>query len=228
MRAEVLRELNRRGPDRARGTVDEHVHARADTCATTLGPIINGRLGGMAGMAAPSIAMGTRMDKGMRTQWRRILAMVVGLSLVAIGCGNQAASALLPGSASPTLPATPSASPPGLASPSVATGSDISGGIATGGLARTYVLHLPPASTRLQPTPVVIAFHGWPMTAGRLRDVTHLSAVADAHGFAVVFAQGYEESWSVPGGLPTPAHEARIDDIAFTRTPGFDRAQVPA
>jgi polyhydroxybutyrate depolymerase len=55
------------------------------------------------------------------------------------------------------------------------------------------------------------------MTAGRMRDVSHLSTIADAHGFAVLFPQGYGNSWSVPGGLPTPAHEAGIDDIAFAR-----------
>jgi polyhydroxybutyrate depolymerase len=55
------------------------------------------------------------------------------------------------------------------------------------------------------------------MTAVKLADVTHLSAVADEHGFAVLYPQGYGDSWSVPGGLPTPAHEAGIDDVAFVR-----------
>jgi polyhydroxybutyrate depolymerase len=56
------------------------------------------------------------------------------------------------------------------------------------------------------------------MTAERLADITHLDAVADEHGFAVLFPQGYGQSWSVPGGLPTPAQEAGIDDVAFTRS----------
>jgi polyhydroxybutyrate depolymerase len=102
-------------------------------------------------------------------------------------------------------------------SPTPAAGSDVDGSIESGGLKRTYVLHLPPASTRLQPTPLVVAFHGWPMSAARMADVTHLAAVADAHGFAVLFPQGYGNSWSVPGGLATPAHEAGIDDVAFVR-----------
>ena len=55
------------------------------------------------------------------------------------------------------------------------------------------------------------------MSAARLAEVTHLAAVADAHGFAVLFPQGYSNSWSVPGGLATPAHEAGIDDVAFVR-----------
>jgi polyhydroxybutyrate depolymerase len=55
------------------------------------------------------------------------------------------------------------------------------------------------------------------MTAEELSAVTHLAAVADAHGFAVLFPQGYGDSWSVPGGLPTPAQKAGIDDVAFVR-----------
>jgi polyhydroxybutyrate depolymerase len=94
---------------------------------------------------------------------------------------------------------------------------DITGTIESGGQQRTYLLHLPPSSTRLEPTPVVLVFHGWPMTAERIAEVTHLAAVADEHGFAVVFPQGYQKSWAVPGGLDTPAQKAGIDDIAFTR-----------
>ena len=56
------------------------------------------------------------------------------------------------------------------------------------------------------------------MTAEGLAGITHLSATADAHGFAVVFPQGYGNSWSVPGGQPTPAHVAGIDDVAFARS----------
>ena len=62
----------------------------------------------------------------------------------------------------------------------------------------------------------MIAFHGAPMTAGQLSNITHLSAVADRHGFAVLFPQGYERSWAVPGGS-TPAQQAGIDDVAFVR-----------
>ena len=61
-----------------------------------------------------------------------------------------------------------------------------------------------------------MAFHGYPMTAGQMGRITHLSAVADRRGFAVVFPQGYGQSWAVPGGQ-TPAQQAGVDDIAFVR-----------
>jgi polyhydroxybutyrate depolymerase len=62
----------------------------------------------------------------------------------------------------------------------------------------------------------VVAFHGYPMTAAQMSRITHLSSVADAHGFAALFPQGYGQSWAVPGGS-TPAQQAGIDDVAFVR-----------
>jgi polyhydroxybutyrate depolymerase len=146
----------------------------------------------------------------MGTQWRPLVPTVLLLGLAPIGCGSQSTLAPQQGLTSPSVSS--------LASPSVSEESDVSGTIESGGVERTYLLHLPPASTRLQPTPLVVAFHGWPMTKEGMADITHLSAVADAHGFAVLFPQGYGNSWSVPGGLPTPAHKAGIDDVAFVRS----------
>ena len=98
-----------------------------------------------------------------------------------------------------------------------AAGTDVNGTLKSGNFDRSYVLHLPPDSSRLRPTPIVVAFHGFPMTADQMSRITHLSKVADAHGFAVLFPQGYQKSWALPGGS-TPAAQAGIDDVAFVRT----------
>jgi polyhydroxybutyrate depolymerase len=149
---------------------------------------------------------------------QRVVLVVALLGLVACsptsGPTTAGTSQAAAGTAS-TAPSPVSSSTP--AAPTPPQGSDIEGSIESGGINRTYLLHLPPASTRLEPTPLVVAFHGWPMSAARLAEVTHLATVADAHGFAVLFPQGYGNSWSVPGGLATPAHEAGIDDVAFVR-----------
>jgi polyhydroxybutyrate depolymerase len=55
------------------------------------------------------------------------------------------------------------------------------------------------------------------MTGGQLARITHLSSVADAQGFAVLFPDGYQQSWGVPGS-DTPAQKAGIDDVAFIRS----------
>ena len=65
--------------------------------------------------------------------------------------------------------------------------------------------------------PLVVAFHGWPMSGGQMSRITHLSKVADAHGFAVLFPDGYQQSWAVPGSN-TPAQLAGIDDVSFMRS----------
>jgi len=105
----------------------------------------------------------------------------------------------------------------------------------SGAFTRSFVIHLPPESSLIRPAPIVIAFHGYPMTAGQMGRVTHLSAVADRHGFAVVFPQGYGQSWAVPGGA-TPAQQAGVDDVGFVgalldmvgRTYGLDTSRVVA
>lgn len=139
----------------------------------------------------------------MSTPSWRVVALSVVLTLALLGCGGEIGSK----SGQSQMPATPSAS----------AGSDVAGTIAFGGFERTYLLHLPPASTRLNPTPLVVALHGWPMTAEQMKAITHLATAGDVHGFAVVFPQGYLRSWSVPGGANTPARNAGIDDVAFVR-----------
>ena len=137
----------------------------------------------------------------MSTQWGRLVAPAIFLVLVVTGCSGPRGST--------------SSQRSNLITPSVPAGTDVAGTIEAGNLERTYLLHLPPGSTRLTPTPLVLALHGWPMTADEMSNVTHLSGVADTHGFAVLFPQGYARSWSVPGGASTPAHNAGIDDVAF-------------
>lgn len=167
--------------------------------------------------AGPLAGLTTWSRIGLTTQRVGLVAAI--LSLVACSTlGGPPATSESSGPAGTASATAPPSEPSQTGvSPTPPAGSDVEGSIESGGFKRTYVLHLPPASTRLEPTPLVVAFHGWPMSAARMADVTHLAAVSDAHGFAVLFPQGYGDSWSVPGGLATPAHEAGIDDVAFVR-----------
>src|SRR5256712_9837695 len=125
-------------------------------------------------------------------------ALVVGVAL-AVACGTSAA----PG---PRAAGSPSQG--------AASGRDIDGTVQSGGFTRSYVIHLPPDSSRLTPTPIVIAFHGYPMTAAQMSRITHLSAVADPPRVAVVFSRGGGESWGVPGGH-TPPPQTPYDQRAL-------------
>lgn len=130
--------------------------------------------------------------------WSRRNTLLALAALVAAACGGSQA-------------------PAGAAHIAANAGTDVAGTLQSGNVTRSYILHLPPNSSRLSPTPIVIAFHGFPMTADQMSRITHLSKVADAHGFAVLFPQGYEKSWAVPGGS-TPAQQAGIDDGAFVQS----------
>ena len=93
-----------------------------------------------------------------------------------------------------------------------AAGGDRTGRLRFGGRTRTYLVHRPPGSRAGMP--VVLAFHGGGGTAAGMARITHLDAVADQHGFVVVYPQGYANSWAGGKG-DTPADEAGIDDVGF-------------
>lgn len=93
--------------------------------------------------------------------------------------------------------------------------------VLSGGLNRTFKLHLSPYYGR-QPLPVVISYHGYSGTAQLMADTTGFNQLADQagfNGFIAVYPQGYESvpTWNAginaSVGLPTGAE----DDIQFTR-----------
>jgi polyhydroxybutyrate depolymerase len=49
-----------------------------------------------------------------------------------------------------------------------------------------------------------------------MSEITHLATVADHHGFAVLFPQGFKDTWAV-AGFDSPALRSGVDDIAFVR-----------
>lgn len=89
--------------------------------------------------------------------------------------------------------------------------------LTVGGAQRAYLLHLPPQYTQLAPgqrLPLLLALHGRLGTGPSTARLTHLSAVADQHGFAVVYPDGVRRSWADGRGV-TPADRAGVDDVAF-------------
>jgi len=88
--------------------------------------------------------------------------------------------------------------------------------IMVGGMARTYILHVPPGYTGKTPMPLVFDFHPIGVTAELWKGVAGWGTAADADGFIVVWPQGYMSSWNV-GRCCDPALGAHVDDVAFTR-----------
>lgn len=88
----------------------------------------------------------------------------------------------------------------------------------SGGLEREYRLHAPPAIDAGQPLPVLLVFHGTPSNPAQMQAYTGLDAVADRHGFLVVYPAAIFGDWAT-GCLRcgSAADLARVDDVAFVR-----------
>jgi polyhydroxybutyrate depolymerase len=93
--------------------------------------------------------------------------------------------------------------------------------ISSGGLRRTFIVHLPP-SYASHPLPVVINYHGYDNTAANMERYTGMGAEADREQFIVVFPQGAldtavppKPSWNAGIGAFGPTGTA--DDVQFTR-----------
>ncbi|MCV7311845.1 extracellular catalytic domain type 1 short-chain-length polyhydroxyalkanoate depolymerase [Mycobacterium paraffinicum] len=93
---------------------------------------------------------------------------------------------------------------------SAATARDASGTFRSGGMDRTYLLHVPPGS----PVGLVLSLHGGGGTGNGQRGLTGFDAVADAHNLLVVYPDGYDKSWADGRGA-SPADRRHIDDVGF-------------
>jgi polyhydroxybutyrate depolymerase len=93
-----------------------------------------------------------------------------------------------------------------------ASGLDTTGALVIGALPRTYQVHIPPGVDR--PRGLVINLHGAGQTAGEQAALTNYNAVADQHGFAVVYPDGIDLSWADGRGASTPDRQG-VDDVGF-------------
>ncbi len=83
----------------------------------------------------------------------------------------------------------------------------------SGGLARTYILHVPPSYDGARDVPLVINLHGFGSNAAQQAAYSQLPAKADREGFVVVTPNGTgnPQHWEYPG------LGGAVDDIAFIR-----------
>ena len=94
---------------------------------------------------------------------------------------------------------------------------DSNGSITSGGLKRTFLIHLAP-SYGLQPQPLVINYHNYSATAAWFAHYTNMSTEADKAGFVLVFPQGVDNPSSWNAGLNESGHQTgSADDVQFTR-----------
>jgi polyhydroxybutyrate depolymerase len=84
--------------------------------------------------------------------------------------------------------------------------------IASGGLSRSAVVHVPAAGKRGHPLPLVLAFHGAGANGGAMESYSGLSRLSDRDGFVVAYpsATGSRAYWNIAG-----VRGKKPDDVAF-------------
>jgi len=96
--------------------------------------------------------------------------------------------------------------------------------IEVGGVARSYLLHVPKAEG---PLPVVMSLHGFRSDAGQQQTLSGLSRLADAEGFIAVYPQGLDAKWRFARpGADADFILAVIEDVALRTAVDRDRIYV--
>lgn len=89
--------------------------------------------------------------------------------------------------------------------------------VESGGLTRTYWLHVPPNLPKGKPVPLVVIYHGSGSDGERMERFTNFSKLADEHGFIAVYPDAFEENWNDGRAATSILAQAKeVDDVAFT------------
>lgn len=83
------------------------------------------------------------------------------------------------------------------------------------GHVRTYRLHRPQGVAASKPVPLVICMHGLGADSGVTEAMSGLNAVADKHGFAVVYPDGVGRMWCFWENLDGKIAKGSRDDVGF-------------
>lgn len=93
---------------------------------------------------------------------------------------------------------------------SAASARDLPGTLRSGGMDRTYTLHVPPGD----PVGLVLSLHGGGGTGVGQRGLTDFDTVADVDNLLVAYPDGYDKSWADGRGA-SPADRRHVDDVGF-------------
>jgi len=88
--------------------------------------------------------------------------------------------------------------------------------LTTGGFDRSIRVHVPATYDPTRPTPILLGFHGYTLTAQIHESQSHMIAASDAEGFIAVHADGtgVVQGWNA-GACCGEALTNGVDDVAF-------------
>jgi len=93
-------------------------------------------------------------------------------------------------------------------------GADCNGSLSSGGLTRTYTLHVPASYDGSKPVALVVVLHGGGGTGAGMVRISGMDSASDRYGFVAVYPDGVDKLWSDGRGI----NDSRgIDDVAFMR-----------
>lgn len=95
------------------------------------------------------------------------------------------------------------------------TDKDYSASIISGGMERTYLVHISSSYDPSLQTPLVIVLHGGGGTGKGMVKLTGFDAVADKENFIVVYPDGFEKHWNDGRGVQWQSHVENTDDVSF-------------
>ncbi len=163
-----------------------------------------------------------------------LIALAVAACVAAAGCGRRSRAndapadrttsagsiaqlddslaGVTPGTASPLAATAAVSGRPTCAEARPHRAGDEDATMQSGGMERSYILHVPPSYDGTRRTPLVLNFHGFGSNARQQALYSGLPAKGDAAGFIVV----------TPNGAGTPqrwnlAASGGVDDVAFAR-----------
>ncbi len=93
---------------------------------------------------------------------------------------------------------------------SAASAREMSGALRSGGMDRTYTLHVPPR----EPVGLVLSLHGGGGRGTGQQGLTDFDTVADANDLLVAYPDGFDKSWADGRGA-SPADRHHVDDVGF-------------
>jgi polyhydroxybutyrate depolymerase len=148
----------------------------------------------------------------------RLFVLAIVAALLA-ACSSNAASTSHSATSEPASVATATSAAPANGSAGCTSGSSHAAGdsnetIESGGISRTYILHIPASYNASNPSPLLIAFHGFAMPAQLFATYHRFGQVGDPRGFIVATPSGTGDPpyWNAhTGGPSTP------DDVLFVR-----------
>jgi polyhydroxybutyrate depolymerase len=83
-----------------------------------------------------------------------------------------------------------------------------------GGMARTFILHIPSGYTGKTPVPLVLDWHGLGSSGSAQQNLSGYKALSDQEGFIVAWPNGLENAWNIG---PCCTSSRSIDDLGFAR-----------